>query len=179
MQNLFDFVILGNASIAQGYTYKHKYLKILGSGYYMAYFFFNRKRAHLVNKKFNIKPDFETARAVWNLLDTRGIKHALNINLSVILPIKFRKKLYLKKTMPEIDKDYIKNLIGLIGTKKTSAPLSNNILNSSYLEDIMDKKTDDKNKLNSDVNSMSSFSNRNGDLLLTQVNEHNINGKSN
>ena len=64
MQKVFDFVLLGNASVSKGFNFNDNYLKVLGTGWYMAYFFFNQKNANLESKRFFIKPSSDVARKV-------------------------------------------------------------------------------------------------------------------
>jgi hormone-sensitive lipase len=120
---------LSNAAVFNGYKFQPTYLKILGTGYFLAYFFFNSKQAELHNKSYSVQPSFEISHRVWNLLDTNGIKQFY----SKYLPsIKFREKLFLKKNDKEINKEYLAELIKLIkdgGIKR----MQSEILNSSYI----------------------------------------------
>src|SRR5690242_19929928 len=102
MRNLISFVILSNASVSKGFAYENKIIKFFGTGYYMAYYFFNKKNASLESKRFVLKGDNELNRAVWNLMDTKGIKHMLKGLLVGMIPVKFRTKLYFKKTKKQI-----------------------------------------------------------------------------
>jgi len=52
---------------------------------------------------------------VWNLIDTKGIKNLFKLALP---SIKFRKKLFVKKTMPEIDIEYIKRILSNIHSEE-------------------------------------------------------------
>ena len=131
LQGLFDFVILGNASVSRGFTFDNNYLKFLGTGYYMAYFFFNQRKAALESKKFAIKAEFELTRRVWNLLDTRGIKHLLKGLLAGLHSIKYRKKLYVKKTKKPLTIEYIRTLIEQVQKGRTFSFQNNNKLDNS------------------------------------------------
>lgn len=73
LQNLFNYVILGNASVSKGDTFKQNYSKFIGTGWYMAYFFFNQKEAKTQSKKFFINPSAEIARKVYINLTRFGI----------------------------------------------------------------------------------------------------------
>jgi hormone-sensitive lipase len=129
IQNLTSFVTLGNASIYKGFSFENKYMKYIGTGYYMAYFFFNRKRAHLDSKKFSLKPEFELSRKVWNLLDTKGIKHGYKGLLVGISSVKTREKLYVKKMAKPITLEYIKEINTMLenGKKKFGASVIDEI----------------------------------------------------
>ena len=69
LSNVFNFVILGNASVAKGFEFNEKFFKVLRTGWFMTYFFFDKKKAQLENKKFFLKPNDEVARAVTILLN--------------------------------------------------------------------------------------------------------------
>src|SRR5690606_23911426 len=58
LQQVFNMVILGNASMSKGHDVfkNHNYLQMLGSGWYFAYFFFNKKQASIQSIKFAINP---------------------------------------------------------------------------------------------------------------------------
>ena len=64
LQNVYDFVTLGNASVFKGEKFKEEFSKFFGTGWYMAYFFFNLKEAKTESKKFFINPSTEVARKV-------------------------------------------------------------------------------------------------------------------
>ena len=67
LQHLFDYVILGNASISKGDKFQENYSKFIGTGWYMAYFFFNKKEAIIQSRKLFINPSAEIARKVINI----------------------------------------------------------------------------------------------------------------
>lgn len=157
LDGLFNFVKLGNASISRGFTFENNYLKFIGTGYYMAYFFFNQSKADLESKKFAIRAEFELTRRVWNLLDTKGIKHALKGILYGILSIKYRKKLYVKRIKKPLTIEYIRGLIDIVQKGKSITYDDNNFdgnqqyLNdtaSSFYKSINDKEV--KNTVNYD-----------------------------
>ena len=110
LQKLFDFVSIGNASIATSHQIDNDVLKFIGTGFYFAFYFFNKNQAVKDTKKSFLNSNFDLSRKVWNLLDTTVIKTGYNGVLSAISNIKYRKKLYLKKTEKTIDIDYIKKL---------------------------------------------------------------------
>jgi hypothetical protein len=62
LDKVFEFVILGNASVSKGDSFKENFSKVLGTGWYMAYFFFNSKEAKIQTKKFFINPSTDIAR---------------------------------------------------------------------------------------------------------------------
>jgi hypothetical protein len=133
MRNLINFVIMSNASVSKGFAYENKIMKFFGTGYYMAYYFFNKKHASLESKRFILKGDNELNRAVWNLLDTKGIKHMLKGLLVGIVPVKYRNKLYFKKTKNAITLDYIQTLLDKIKHKKV-AHLNDSMIETHYLD---------------------------------------------
>jgi hormone-sensitive lipase len=147
LQNLLDLIVLGNASISKANNFNNKYLKFFGAGYYMAYYFFNKKFASIQSKRFSVRPETELSRMVWNLLDTKGIKHGLKALLYGIQNIKFKKKLYLRKTEKQININYIKKLLEKhLSTEKSEEkacikiPSSQMVLEDHYL---IDDKDDD------------------------------------
>jgi hypothetical protein len=109
LQNVYDMVILGNASMSKGHNeFSGKFSKILGTGWYFAYFFFNKKQANIQSIKFAINPDYEVAQKIWNMLDTKGIKSLLKITLP---GVKYSKKWYLRRTEQPITLERITKLI--------------------------------------------------------------------
>ena len=131
IKNLNGFIILGNASVSRGYVEQNEFFKFFKTGYYMTYYFFNKKSAYRESKKFNLQNNPELNRAVWNLLDTKGVKHALKGFLTGIYGIKFREKLFIKKTKPTITLPYIKKLM-----IKINEDNSMNNFSSHYLDEI-------------------------------------------
>ena len=99
MKNLCNQVILASAAVSKGYQYNDKYLRALGIGWFFTYYFFNQKKANLQCKKFFINPRADIARSIWNLVDTKPISYFNKLTLPTI---NFRRKLYLKRTVPEI-----------------------------------------------------------------------------
>jgi len=132
MKHLNGFIILGNASVSRGFVEQNEFFKFFKTGYYMTYFFFNKKSAYRESKKFTLKNNPELNRAVWNLLDTKGVKHALKGLLTGIYGIKFRKRLYVKKTKPQITLNYIKNLIAKINEGNMMYNFSSHYLDESF-----------------------------------------------
>ncbi len=132
MKHLNGFIILGNASVSRGFVEHNEFLKFIKTGYYMTYYFFNKKSAYRESKKFTLENNPELNRAVWNLLDTKGVKHALKGFLTGIYGIRFRKKLFLKKTKPIITLHYIKKLIGKINDNNLMYNFSSHYLDESF-----------------------------------------------
>jgi len=140
LQQVFDMIILGNASVSKGHNeFDSKYLRILGSGWYMAYFFFNKKKANIQSIKFAINPNFEIAHKIWNMLDAKGIRNLLKLTMP---RIKYSKKWYLKKTENIIDLEKIKELNERI--PKYSVNIERN--NDSSLNSNVEKICNSKNK---------------------------------
>jgi hormone-sensitive lipase len=110
IQKFISLIIMGNASVHKGFSFENNYMKFIGTGYYIAYFFFNRKRALLESKKFALKPQLELSRKVWHLLDTKGIKHGYKGLLYGIASIKTREKLFFKKTSKPITIEYLHDI---------------------------------------------------------------------
>jgi len=110
LQKLFEFVSIGNASITTGHQINNDILKFIGTGFYFAFYFFNKNQAVKDTKKSFLNSNFDLSRKVWNLLDTKVIKSGYNGVLFAISNIKFRKKLYLKKTEKRIDLEYVRKL---------------------------------------------------------------------
>ena len=122
LQHLFDYFILGNASISKGDKFQENYSKFIGTGWYMAYFFFNKKEAIIQSKKLFINPSAEIARKVinilskvWNLVDTKGIKNLYKLALP---SIKYRKKLYFRRNLPEVNLGFISDMLFKLEEKK-------------------------------------------------------------
>jgi len=110
LQKLFEVVSIGNASITTSNKIDNEILKFIGTGFYFAFYFFNKKQAMTDTKKSFLTSNFDLSRKVWNLLDTKVIKSGYNGVLFAIANIKFRKKLYLKKTEKTIDLEYLKKI---------------------------------------------------------------------
>jgi hormone-sensitive lipase len=139
LQKLFDFVVLGYASVFKGDTYDNKYMKFMLTGYFMTYFFFNRKRAMMESKRFSLRPKFETSRMVWNLWDTHVIKHALKGILAGICSIRYRKKMYLKRSSKEITSLYVDEIISRYNSKNFNKKVKEiNNISKSVNKSIMD-----------------------------------------
>ncbi len=107
LQKLFEVVSVGNASITTGNQINNEILKYIGTGFFFAFYFFNKKEAVKDTKKSFLTSNFDLSRKVWNLLDTKVIKSGYNGYLTAITYIKYRKKLYLKKTEKTIDLKYL------------------------------------------------------------------------
>jgi hypothetical protein len=133
MRGLLSFVILSNASVSKGFMYENRIIKFFGTGYYMAYYFFNKKNASLESKRFVLRGDNELNRAVWNLMDTKGIKHMLKGLLVGMIPVKHRTKLFFKKTKKTISLEYVQELLERIKNKKCGH-LNDSMIDSHYLD---------------------------------------------
>ncbi len=125
---------MGYASVNRGFVEKNRFFKFIKTGMFMTYFFFNDKNAKTESKKFCLKNDPTLNRAVWNLLDTKGVKHALKGYLAGIRGVKFRKRLYVKKKYPTITIEYLKNLRNKIKVGNVYGD-NNDDLTSHYLDD--------------------------------------------
>lgn len=116
LQQVFNAIILGNSSVSKGYgEFNSNYLKVLGTGWYMAYFFFNKKKANIQNIKFSINPNFKVAQKIWTILDAKGIKSLLKITLP---GVGFSKKYYIKRTEDELTMEELSILIDLSLSKE-------------------------------------------------------------
>lgn len=129
IQKFISLITMGNASIHKGFSFENNYLKFIGTGYYIAYFFFNRQRALLESKRFSLKPQLELSRKVWHLLDAKGIKHGYKGLLYGIASIKTREKLFFKKSFKPITLDYLYDI---------NDKLSHGITNFPKLDEIKD-----------------------------------------
>jgi hypothetical protein len=98
LQELFEFISIGNSSIYEGDNLGHEILKIFGTSFNFAFYFFNKKLAIEDTKKSFLNSNFHLSRKVWNLLDGAVIKSGFQGALGTICNIKYRKKLFLKKT---------------------------------------------------------------------------------
>jgi hypothetical protein len=187
LNKLFNFIMLANSSVSRGYTFsQNNYLKFLGTGYYMAYFFFNKKKAKIESKKFAIKAEFELCRQVWNLMDTRVLKHALKGLLAGIASIKYRKKLFFKKESKEITMDYIRSVIDSFKKGNNDNNINKNMikkneLDSHYTDHIDSSSSNLENKLinnenditNSNIKSRSNSNDTKQDeLFLSSIKEN-------
>jgi hypothetical protein len=103
-----NHVIIANAAVSKGYQLTDKFLRGLGIGWYLTYYFFNQTKANLQCKQFFISPKPEVAREVWNLLETKPM---LLLSKLALQPISFRRKLYLKRTDPEISLELIREYL--------------------------------------------------------------------
>lgn len=119
LEKVYHISILGNASISKGFEDNNtstnkvnkknldknianknsiELLPILSSGFYMTYYFFAKEDAYAQNTKFAVKPSLEIAKKVWNLLDTDGIKHIIELSQPKIY---FRKEIFILKGIYE------------------------------------------------------------------------------
>ncbi len=137
-------MILGNASVSTAFRgFSFTAMKILGTGWYMAYYFFNKKRAKIQSLKFNINPDLEITKVIWNLMDTKGIKTLLKLTLP---GIRYRKNLFLLRTAKKLDFEFLNMMI-----KKSEDEFSiNNAysnLDKNYINELQDEENLNINKI--------------------------------
>jgi hypothetical protein len=130
-------VNLSNAAVAKGQKFKKSFYKAIGTGFFLAFYYFNKDHAEIETKRLAVNPKFEVAHKVWNLLDTSVIKQ---FYVKSLPSIKYRNKLFVKKYEREINLEYIAVLIEKIknyrhkNTGKNSEIISTNymdIINSS------------------------------------------------
>ena len=154
---------LSNAAVSSGFKFAPNYLKVLGTGYYMAYYFFNSKSAAREVKNFAVNPKFDVAHRMWNLLDTNGIKQFYILSLPSVA---YRQKFFLKKCEKTITKESLFELMKNIKEGK----LNNNIrtlIKSSY--GSAESDTDEENNNNDNNNNK----NNPGDLFVKSVKKEN------
>lgn len=107
IKRIFDMLILGSAFVSKGNEIEEGLLRTLGTGYFMSYFFFSKKRAEKQAKIFNTSPKLSVAKQVWSLLDNKGISLALKLTLP---SIKFSEFYLFKKTAECISFKYLEAL---------------------------------------------------------------------
>jgi len=115
IKSFHDLVYVSNAALSSGYRYHQDYLNVIGTGFFMAFYFFNSKGAQIQVKKFSLNPDHKIALKMWNILDTDLVKQLYTTSLPRVT---FRKKLYLLKQEKEINKDLLADMIEGIKTNK-------------------------------------------------------------
>jgi hormone-sensitive lipase len=179
LQKVFDMIILGNASVSKGHgEFNSKYSKILGTGWYFAYFFFNKKKANIQSIKFSINPNYDIAKVLWNMLDAKGIRNILKLTMP---RINYSKKCFLLRTEPEITLDYINDLLVKIKSKdfivKIEKDLNDKrkfsdklILQGHYQSEYDSKILDNKSEINLNNKQIN-----NSPLYLTKPDEKIIN----
>lgn len=74
IEKIFDLIMIGNASVNKSFNKEKDKIKLLKSGFYMAYFSMFKDKAMHTYHQFSIQPSFRVGRQVWNMLDTDGIK---------------------------------------------------------------------------------------------------------
>jgi len=127
-------VILGNASVSKGFTgFSATPMKIIGTGWYMAYYFFNKKRAKTQSLKFSINPDLEINKTIWNLMDTKGIKSLLKLTMP---SIKFRNNYYFRKTVKTIDFEMLDALIEKSDKEDFNYKIMCEMMDKRYLKEL-------------------------------------------
>jgi hypothetical protein len=132
LQNLFEFISIGNSSIYEGDNIDNEILKVFGTSFNFAFYFFNKIRAVEDTKKSFLNSNFYLSRKVWNLLDGAVIKKGFKGALGVICSVKYRQKLFLKKTENTITLDLLKE----IHNKIKSGFIQNQNLNEYESENI-------------------------------------------
>ena len=110
IQTLYEFMSVGNASICGGNNINNEIFKFIGTSYFFAFYYFNKKQAIKDTKKSYLNSNFDLSRKVWNLLDTSVIKSGYKGFLGAISNIKFRLKLFLKKTERTITIEILKEI---------------------------------------------------------------------
>ena len=139
---MLEFVVLGNASVSKAFTnFTATPMKVLGTGWFMAYYFFNKKQSKIQAMKFSNKPDFEIQKMIWNLMDAKGIKTMMKVAMP---GIKFRKNLYLLKTAKILDFDFLDKLFEKSETVNFHQMKDYNLLDENYLKTI-NKENNDNN----------------------------------
>ena len=131
LTKLVSLLNVSKAAISRGFKSPSAFFKIFNTIVLFPVYFFNSKQRSLEIKKFNINPKFEVAQALWNLLDTKGIKEIYKLSLPKIA---FRKKFLLKKEEIEITRDYISSLIESDNSDINISEL-NQLNNDSQLSD--------------------------------------------
>ena len=74
LDKVFEMIILANSSVDKSLCRKENSLKLIKSGFYMAYFFLFKEKAKVNFEKYLLKPNFNVSRQVWDLMDTKGIR---------------------------------------------------------------------------------------------------------
>ena len=115
LKKITDVVNLGYAAVSKGYGENSNSLaKKASTGFYMAYYFFNKKKAQTQSYKFLINPDSVVSQTIWNMMDAKGFKQAIKI----ILPhIAYSKKWWVKRVSNEMTLNDVINLTNQIKQK--------------------------------------------------------------
>ncbi len=146
LQKVFDVVNLGYASVSKSFSeYNNDIMRTATTGFYMAYYFFNKKKAQTQSKKFLMNPDSTVSQTIWNMMDSKGIKQAIKLALP---SIKYNKKFFVKRTEPIIT---LEEIIKLAEQAKTFNPsteiphLENTEIDTTHSLLLVDKvKTDEE-----------------------------------
>ena len=128
INKVFDMIILGSACVSKSLEIEPGVSRTLGTGFYMAHYFFNRKSATLQAQKINIDPNVQDVRQVWSLLDNKVLKTGIKLSLP---SIRYRQKFYVKRINEEITYEYITELNSKLSINMESLTnyLSNSIKN--------------------------------------------------
>lgn len=137
LQKVFDGVSLGYASVSKVYKdFNSNFMRKANTGLYMAYYFFNKKKALTESKKFLMKPEGVVSQTIWNMLDQKPLKTMIKVALP---GIKFNKKYYLKRIVPIITLDTIVELTNIAKTFQPisfQAKLNNNNQNNTIKSEL-------------------------------------------
>lgn len=92
-------VALGNVILERGNQCRDKYMKKLVVGSSAVYFFFCRDAAVQQARLNHANADVETAKALWNMVDSRLVS---SLYQSLIIPIHLNSVIYLPRVAPHI-----------------------------------------------------------------------------
>jgi len=120
-------------------------MKILGTGWYMTYYFFNKKGAKLQSMKSFINPDLEITKLIWSLMDAKGIDNIIKLTIP---SIKYSENIYLLKTVKAINFKFLDKMIEKSENPDFKFNKECSLLEESYLKEL-DKDKDDKDDKNS------------------------------
>lgn len=96
IQIIYDMISLSTSFVSKSFDIDNKVLKVFGTGFYMANYFFRKKSSDIQYKRFMTNPTIDVLREVWGLLDWKIIKKGMKIQLP---SISFREKIYVEKNM--------------------------------------------------------------------------------
>ena len=69
-KNIQKMVALGNAFVSRSYIHEGTFKKLVNSGMYATYYFFNVTKWVEQSEYFASNPDFSMATTVWNMVDS-------------------------------------------------------------------------------------------------------------
>ena len=155
LQKVFDMVNLGYAGVSKGFSeFNSEIMKKASAGFYMMYYFFNRKKALTQSKIFLMKPDTTISQTIWNMMDTKGIKQMVKIAFP---SIKYNKKFFLRRIRPELTlqeilqltekaKDFSLEEVPLLESNENKLQPINLNSENNFAELIKEKNTESNNK---------------------------------